>query len=273
MLRADWDQAWAQIQTDPAHATASLLLPAASFPQRGDVVADFSSRGPLASTGQYLVKPDITAPGVDIVAAYAAGFGGATATAMENGTSMSSPHITGSAALLRAVQPTWTPSEVRSAMNLTAKREGLIRADGSAVDAWDLGSGRVDLTKAALTGIVLDETAANFAASNPGSGGNLSTLNLASMTSASCVTDCTFTRTLTSTTLVSHSYFLTFTGLPVGAAIASPENFTIPAGGTQVITVTVNGAVMSSGWNFGQLEIGVDDPTLPLMHMPIAINH
>lgn len=135
MLRADWDEAWTQIQTDPDNATASLLLPAASFPQRGDVVADFSSRGPLANSGQYLVKPDITAPGVDIIAAYAAQFGGATATAMENGTSMSSPHITGSAALLRAVQPTWTPTEIRSAINLTAKRDGLICADGSPVDA------------------------------------------------------------------------------------------------------------------------------------------
>ena len=102
-------------QSDPAAATASLLFPAASFPQLGDVVADFSSRGPVANSGQYLVKPDITAPGVDILAAYAANFGGgATATALDNGTSMSSPHIAGSAG-----------TAARAAADLDAERDPL----------------------------------------------------------------------------------------------------------------------------------------------------
>jgi subtilisin family serine protease len=271
MLRADWDAAWTQIQIDPASATASLLLPTSSFPQRGDVVADFSSRGPLASSGQYLVKPDITAPGVDILAAYAAGEGGATATAMENGTSMSSPHTTGSAALLRAVQPTWTPSEVRSAINMTSKIDGLIRADGSTVDAWDLGSGRVDLTKAALSGLILDETAANFVAANPAQGGDLSTLNLASLASADCATTCTFTRTVASTSLVDHDYDLSIDGLPAGAATVSPSPLTVPAGGTAVVTVTIDGSLLASGWNFGQLHLAADDVLLPPLRMPIAV--
>ena len=269
MLRADWDAAWAVIETDPQAARASLLLPAASFPQRGDVVSDYSSRGPVANGGQFLVKPDITAPGTDILAAYAANAGGATSTALENGTSMSSPHIAGSAALLRAAQPGWTPTEVRSAINLTAKLEGLIRADGSAVDTWDLGSGRVDLTRAALSGLVLDETAANFLAANPNTGGNLSTLNLASMASASCATTCTFTRTLTSTSLVDEDYTLSFEGIS-GASVA-PATFTIPAGGSQVITVTIDGTTLASGWNFGQLHLEADNVLLPLLHMPIAI--
>jgi subtilisin family serine protease len=273
MLRADWDLAWAEIQTDPAHATASLLFPASSFPQRGDVVADFSSRGPLANSGQYLVKPNITAPGVDILASYAAAFGGANATALENGTSMSSPHTTGSAALLRAVQPTWTPTEVRSALNMTAKLDGLIQADGSAVDAWILGSGRVDLTKAALTGLVLDESAVNFLAANPGAGGTLATLNLAEFTSANCATTCSFTRTLHSTKLISHDYTMTFTGLPAGAASVTPNPVTVAAGATQTITVTITGSMLSAGWNFGQLVLTPDDVLLPVLHMPVVINH
>ena len=273
MLRADWDAAWAQIQTDPDHAFASLLLPASSFPQRGDVVSDYSSRGPLARNGQYLVKPNITAPGTDIVAAYMAGEGGAEATAMENGTSMSSPHITGSAALLRAVQPDWTPTEIRSAINMTAKLEGLVRADGSAVNAWDLGSGRVDLTRAALSGLVLDETAANFASANPASGGVLANLNLAEFTSADCATSCTFTRTLRNPTLTAQDYTLDFTGLPAGVAVASPSSFTIAAGDTQVVTVTIDGTQFASGWNFGQLVLTANDVTKPVLHMPVVIQH
>ncbi|MEO5561519.1 MAG: hypothetical protein ABIO49_16260 [Dokdonella sp.] len=123
-----------------------------------------------------------------------------------------------------------------------------------------------------MAGFVLDETAANFSAANPASSGVLSTLNLANLTSADCAASCTFTRTLTSTTLVAHSYQVTFNDLPVGAAIATPDSFTIAAGGTQVITISIDGTVLSSGWNFGQLEISTDDILLPLTHMPIAIN-
>jgi subtilisin family serine protease len=270
MLRADWDIVWAAIENDTDHARASLLLPASSFPQRGDVMADFSSRGPVANGGQYLVKPNITAPGVDILAAYTSELGGATATAMENGTSMSSPHITGSAALLRAVQPTWTPIEVRSAIEMTSKIDDLINADGSAVDAFDLGSGRVDLTKAALAGVVLDETDANFVAANPATGGDMSTLNLASMASDDCATTCSFTRVVRSTTLTEQTYTLSGTGLAGGVTVA-PASFTISAGATETITITVNGAALPSGWSFGELGLAPNDVLAPSLRMPIAI--
>ena len=270
MLRADWDAVWAVVEADSDSARASLLLPAASFPQRGDVVADFSSRGPRATSGQYLIKPDITAPGVDILAAYTSETGGATSTAMENGTSMSSPHITGSAALLRAVQPTWTPSEVRSAINMTSKITGLITANGGDADPFDLGSGRVDLTKAALSGLVLDETDANFLAANPSAGGDLSTLNLASMASNDCATTCAFTRTLKSTTLTEQTFTLADAGLADGIDV-SPASFTIAAGATQVITVTVNGAALPTGWSFGEISLTPDSVTSPALRMPIAI--
>ena len=255
MLRADWDKAWQQIQIDPDKATASLMLPAASFPQRGDVVSDYSSRGPRATSSQFLVKPNITAPGTDILAAYAAAFGGATSTAISNGTSMSGPHIAGSAALLRAVRPEWTPTEIRSAINMTAKLDGLIRADGSPVDAWDLGSGRVDLTRAARSGLVLDETTANFTASNPGSGGVLANLNLAEFTSANCATTCTFTRTVRSTAEEDQIFALSASGPFAKAVTVSPAKFTIAGGDTQLIEVTIVGTQLASGWNFGQLVL------------------
>ena len=273
MLRADWDAVWTHIESDPENARVSITLPAASFPQRGDVVSDYSSRGPFAVGGQFIVKPDITAPGTDILAAYAANAGGATATSIQNGTSMSGPHLSGAAVLLRAVRPEWSPTEVRSAINLTSKLEGLIRADGSTVDAWDLGSGRVDLTRAALSGIVLDESDANFLAANPGAGGDMSTLNLASIASANCATTCTFTRTLTSTQLVDKDYVLTIDGVPTGSATVAPATFTLPAGGTQAITVTIDGTMMANGWNFGQLHLVADDVLLPPLRMPIAIRH
>ncbi|MGN6518240.1 MAG: S8 family serine peptidase [Dokdonella sp.] len=271
MLRADWDAAWTQIQTDPAHATASLLLPAASYAQRGDVVADFSSRGPLASSGQFLVKPNITAPGVDILASYAANAGGANSTALENGTSMSSPHTTGAAALLRAVHPDWTPTEVRSALNMTAKLDGLIRADGSGVNVWDLGSGRVDLTRASLTGLLLDETVPNFVAANPGSGGTLATLNLAEFTSANCATTCSFTRNVRSPIVTDQTYTITFSGLPAGAVTTATPTLPVAAGATVSFGIQIDGSMLPAGWNYGQVILTPDNALQPVLHMPIAI--
>jgi subtilisin family serine protease len=272
MLRADWDKAWTQIQTNPAQATASLLLPTRSFDQRGDVVAGFSSRGPRATSNQFVIKPDITAPGVDILAAYTAETGGATSTAMENGTSMSGPHIAGAATLVRAVRPAWTPTQVRSAINLTAKNDGLIRADNLAINPWDLGSGRVDLTQATRSGLLLDETNANFLASNPASGGTLSTLNLASMALGACATTCTFTRTVSNALATATTYDLSITGLPTGAASVSPATFTIAPGATQAITVTVTGTLLTTGaWNFGKLRLDATDSTLPRLQMPIGV--
>jgi hypothetical protein len=159
---------------------------------------------------------------------------------------------------------------VRSAINMTSKIAGLVNADGSDADPFDLGSGRVDLTKAALSGLVLDETDANFLAANPSAGGDLSTLNLASMASNDCATTCTFTRTLKSTLVSDQTYTLADTGLADGIDI-SPASFTIGAGATQVITVTVNGAALPTGWSFGEISLTPDSVTSPVLRMPIAI--
>jgi hypothetical protein len=85
------------------------------------------------------------------------------------------------------------------------------------------------------------------------------------------VTTCTFTRTLTSTQVLAEDYVLTIDGLPTGSATVVPDTFTLPAGGTQVITVTVDGTAMATGWNFGQLHLVPDNLLLPPLRMPIAI--
>src|SRR5690606_34318544 len=88
-----------------------------------------------------------------------------------SGTSMSSPHTAGAAALVRAAQPGWSVSEVKSAIMSTATRNTGFQEDGTT--NWnidDVGSGRVDLTKAVLAGLTLDETIANYIAANPTGG-------------------------------------------------------------------------------------------------------
>ncbi len=201
----------------------------------GDVLANFSLRGPTPAPLADLQKPNITGPGVGILAATtdASGYGSLS------GTSMSSPHLAGAATLVRKVQPTWTVPEVISALQTTAVRVG--RKD-NVITPWDwddVGSGRVDLTKAALAGLVFNETFANFLAANPAAGGDVKTLNLPSVRNRACAPSCTFTRTVRSTLGVPATYNATVDN-PTGFVVdVSPSNFTIAAGATQVLTITL----------------------------------
>ena len=95
-------------------------------------MADFSSR---ARRGNF-IKPDVTAPGVQILAGHTPtpespsrqGPAGSYFQAIA-GTSMSSPHVAGSAVLLKALHPTWTPGQIKSALMTTAVTD-VVKEDG-----------------------------------------------------------------------------------------------------------------------------------------------
>ncbi|OAP19601.1 hypothetical protein AXX17_AT1G33700 [Arabidopsis thaliana] len=126
-------------------------------------VATFSSRGP-SSISPAILKPDIAAPGVNILAAtspndtfYDRGF------TMKSGTSMSTPFVAGIVALLKSLHPHWSPAAIRSAIVTTAWRTDPsgepIFADGSnrkLADPFDYGGGVVNSEKAAKPGLVYD---------------------------------------------------------------------------------------------------------------------
>ena len=81
--------------------------------------------------------------------------------------------------------------------------------DYSAVDAFDYGSGRLDMTKAALTGLVMEETYEGFVAADPADGGDVKTLNIPSYQNTTCVGVCSFERVFTSVADVTATYTLT----------------------------------------------------------------
>ncbi|MFV2018171.1 S8 family serine peptidase [Micromonospora sp. LOL_023] len=124
----------------PGSADAALTVGAVD---RDDTLADFSSRGPRV--GDDAVKPDITAPGVDIVAARAAG------TTLDipidehyvsaPGTSMSAPHITGAVALLAQQQQGWTALQFKSTLMASAEPH-------AGATAYQQGAGLVDVARA-----------------------------------------------------------------------------------------------------------------------------
>jgi subtilisin family serine protease len=131
----------------------------------GDV-ADFSSRGPVQGFGQ--VKPDISAPGVNVLAAAPtasvvwalANSGPMYATI--SGTSMATPHTAGSVALIRQAHPDWTPDMIRTAMINAATNmrdvNGRPKADGSADSIISQGGGLIDVYHAATIKALMGST-------------------------------------------------------------------------------------------------------------------
>ncbi|GJZ18968.1 subtilisin-like protease SBT1.8 [Tanacetum coccineum] len=141
------------------------------------VVAAFSSRGPNMVTPQIL-KPDVIGPGVNILAGWSGGIGPTgletdtrkTEFNIMSGTSMSCPHISGLAALLKAAHPTWSPSAIKSALMTTAytvdNTKSPLRdaAGGQLSTPWAHGAGHVDPHKAISPGLVYDITAEEYVA-------------------------------------------------------------------------------------------------------------
>jgi subtilisin family serine protease len=106
-----------------AGATATLKPGnLSSTPIRYPQIASFSSRGPSLGTAGDLLKPDISAPGVSILASVAPPTNGNRKFDFYSGTSMASPHIAGVAALYFGVYPKWSPMAVKSAIMTTSSR-------------------------------------------------------------------------------------------------------------------------------------------------------
>jgi subtilisin family serine protease len=129
--------------------TAAELAAAPQVPE----ITDFSSRGPSTTTAGDILKPDIAAPGNDVVAAVAPPSNHGRNWDFYSGTSMSSPHIAGIGALMKALHPTWLPSEIKSAL-MTSTKDTV----SSAGDPFAQGAGFVNPNGAADPGLVYSTT-------------------------------------------------------------------------------------------------------------------
>ncbi len=116
-------------------------------------IASFSSRGPITAAGGDLLKPDITAPGVDVFAGVSPHAAGGELFGFLSGTSMSSPHIAGLAALMKQRHPDWSPMMIKSAMMTTATQ---ILGTGANANAFAQGAGHVNINAAVDPGLVYD---------------------------------------------------------------------------------------------------------------------
>ncbi|MEI2777489.1 MAG: S8 family peptidase [Tetrasphaera sp.] len=140
----------AAIKAYVASATnpTATISPRNASQVRAPQMAGFSSYGPALAGGGDLLKPDITAPGVDVIAAVSpAGDAGGNNFNANSGTSMSAPHISGLAALLIQKHPNWQPMWIKSAMMTTATTKdntgAPIQRAGHDATPLDYGNGHV----------------------------------------------------------------------------------------------------------------------------------
>ena len=258
--------------------SAVIPFPATRVDNTADQLAAFSSRGPAAFS---VLKPDITGHGVNILEPVSCASAAQWTTpacaniiGMMSGTSMSSPQVAGSGALLRQIFPSWTPAEIKSALMMTA-RQGVLSETGALATPFMAGAGRVQVDLAAKAGLVLDEQRADYLAANPGAGGDVAALNLASMANRGCgPASCTFTRTFRSTRATFQTFSATLSGVP--GSVSSPV-FTVAPFDTVTLTVTVNtsGQPADASYRFGTLALtstGNDHSSRsPVLRLPIAV--
>jgi len=239
-------------------ATAVMDADISSLPRQGDVLASFSSRGP--NTAFDVLKPDVIAPGSDVLAALATpGAVGGTPTlgqteiGLLSGTSMSSPHVAGTAALLKSLHPNWSPSEIKSAIMTTAKNDAIFKEDTvTPADPFDKGNGRVDVPAAADAALLMSETGDNFADADPDLGGDPASLNLAGLMDSACFPSCSWQRTVTNGSGAVGTWEFSAESVPGLELSAQPSSFTLGIGRSQTVTITADTAFAPVGqWAYG----------------------
>ena len=192
-----------------------------------DQVADFSSRGVATAHG---VKPDVAAPGVSV---FSAAMGTGNEGIAESGTSMSSPHTAGLAALVVAGHPGWRPEQVKAAIMNTASHDVFVGPGqtGQPVSLLRAGVGRIDAVDAVAT-----ESLA-YVVDDPGSVNvSFGTLDVSAPTTYSKQVRVDNTATSPRTYALSVA---SFNALPGAVWSVAPTSLTLPAGSSATVTVTL----------------------------------
>src|SRR6266496_1433140 len=222
-----------------------------------DILAGFSSQGPTAV--DFAVKPDVTSVGVNVLSSITcvdkpAGCpGDGSGWAFFQGTSMSTPHIAGSAAVLLQLHNDWSPAQVKSAL---VNRADLVIKD-SLTGTHDIGptaqgAGRENLSVAADGTTWMDPVSASFGRVTVGHPTSL-TMTLFNATGSSQTFTVSTTKFTPSTFGGTVSSVYDAGTLSAGdGRITVPSSVTVPANGSATITVTVNAGLalgtVVQGW-------------------------
>ena len=208
-------------------------------------IIEFSSRGPSKQGSGDILKPDIAAPGVDVLAASAPAANSGRDYDYLSGTSQASPHVAGLAALLLELHPRWTPMMVKSAIMTSATD-----TTGGTTSPFDQGAGYLNPNRAASPGLVYNSGADDWWAFLRGQnctfgcpvGPSLaaSDLNQASIAVGALAGSRSITRSVRGVGLIPEIYKATVSGIPGFTATVSPSTIVVRPGKTVTFTVTFN---------------------------------
>src|SRR5882724_6657380 len=287
---ADTDRATVKAFAAAAGATATINQATLVFNVPAPFTASFSSRGPLRAGNGNLLKPDVIAPGQDILAAVAPPGNGGQLFNVYSGTSMSSPHVAGLAALLKDLHPDWTPMMIKSAL-MTSASDVLDGPNTNPLVIFRQGAGHVAPNKAADPGLVLDSGINDWLAflcgatsgvtpatcnALAGAGFSLdpSNLNMASIAVGALPGIQTVKRRVTNVGSQTATYTAAVTGMTGFDVNVSPSSLMLSPGQTKSFNVTfTRTAAALNAYTGGQLTWtdGSHNVRMPLALRPVAL--
>jgi subtilisin family serine protease len=237
----------------------------------GDVLAAFSARGPLPDDQLGISKPDVTAPGVQILAGHTpvpssseAGSAGQLFQSL-SGTSMAAAHVAGAGALLKALHPDWTPGQIKSALMTTARRKVYKQDDVTRADPYDRGSGRIDLSNAGDPGLTLDIPPEMYASGK----NHLQDLNYPSISVPSMPGRLSVVRVVHSELDTDSTWTAAAHDTEGFAVTINPSRISVPARGYASFVVGIDAGSVPEGAYVAWIELASDDHRRTL-HLPVS---
>jgi hypothetical protein len=271
-------------------ATASIAKSTVVLDVPAPFTAAFSSRGPLIAGAGNLLKPDVIAPGQDILAAVAPPGNNGLSFNVYSGTSMSAPHVAGLAAMLKQLHPDWTPMTIKSAL-MTTGTDVLDGPNSDPTVIFSQGAGHVTPNSAADPGLTYESNANDWLAFlcgatsgvRPGVCAALSSLgyslvpgdlNAPSIAIGALAGIQTVTRRVTNVSLTSATYTAAVTGMAGITATVNPPSLAIAPGETRSFAVTFTRTTAElSAYVGGQLTFtdGTHSVRIPMVVRPVAL--
>lgn len=279
------DRAGVKTYAATAGATAAINQATIVYTVPAPFTASFSSRGPLRAGNGDLLKPDVIAPGQDILAAVAPPGNAGNGFALYSGTSMSSPHVAGLGALLRQAHPEWSPMAIKSALMTTAA-DVLDGPNTNPLVIFRQGAGHVKPNSAVDPGLVFDSSwndwlgflcGTQLPASYCTSRGipvlDPSNLNVASIAVGDLAGTQTVYRTVTNVG-ARGTYSVSTAGLAGFIVSVSPASFTLDPGQQQTLQLDFTRTTAAlNAYTGGQItwSDGAHAVRIPVVIAPVAL--
>lgn len=260
----------------------------------GNKLGSFSSRGPAPIAD--VLKPDVTAPGINILAGFtpdAANSNSGESFGFLSGTSMAAPHVAGVAALLLQAHPEWTPAMLKSALMTTARQDVTLQNTDFVANPFEFGAGHIVPNDAFSPGLVYDTTEDEYDAVACGIGSpaldaarcdalaaagvsfEAADMNQPSISVGRLIGERTVTRRVTNVTDGSANYSLQVESPPGVAMSVAPTALSLGPGQSASFDVTLS--YTDGGldlWRFGSVTwVGEDqDVRIPVATRPASLD-